>query len=293
MPSNVRHKEKHPQSRCAAPYWAGACGRCWAVVAFTMLGAGLTAYAEESDPAGETVSVSKSTSSDTPSLPAIYVDRTIEFLEAGVNNLREGYKQRVAICQSAGLPTSPLSQDEVAQIGTKRWQYWRTSGQLAYRAESWLVAAGDPREGKHCEFTLALSGHHAYFGPDKTIRADLAAGEKTVEAPEPERLQIVDATPEARDFEPWRNWEGPIDRSVAGQPCAQWRSQRGETSCYWSGGTEWGFGYVPQGIFESTAGFPTQTIVLEAEPPPGGAGEHLTTSEFVIGATFSEEDMQP
>lgn len=266
----------------------------WRGIGFLLLAfLGLAACTETVASADNAAGEHAGALSQTSSLPPTYVDRKIEHLQAGVNTLREGYQHSVAVCQSAGLPTRSLSAEETSRIGTKRWQFWRISDRIAYRVESWTAVNGDVRRGKHCEFTLVLDGQHVYFDANKTVRIDLATGEREQSDPELDRLRIVDATPDQKDLRAWSNWEGPMDQTVAGQPCAAWRSPRGDISCYWSGGTTWGFSYLPQGIFGSNAGFATGTLVLQAEPAPGATGDRLTTTEFILGQPIDPKDMLP
>ena len=227
------------------------------------------------------------------SLPAMYLDRDIENLHNGINKARESYQTLIDACNSVGKPTASLAPEEVDRLGKKRWQFWRMPGLMAYKVESWSAKMGDIRQGKECEFTFETEGVHVYYDTEKTLSLDLKTGERKQTHPEPHRLQVLDASPDESDWAAWSGWGSPTDETVVGQPCKQWRSPRGDTSCLWSGGTQWGFSYITQGIFGSNAGFELGAITLQAEPGTGTVGDRLTTTQFVIGADFDPQDMMP
>lgn len=252
--------------------------------------AGITGCSDDNI-AEQSEAVSKAESE--AALPSIYVDRTIENVVGGVNKQREGYRHLLQACQEAGRPTSPLSADEEQRIGTTRWQYWRQTGHLAYKVQSWSYSAGDITQGKNCHFTSEMDGYHAYYDKDKTIWLDLDSGERKQTPAEPERLRVMDASPDSSDWQKWSKWGEPSDKTIMGQPCKEWRSPLGDTSCIWAQGTQWGYSYMPQGIFGANAGFESGIITLEAEPSAEGAGDRLTTTQFVMGKSISPEEMMP
>lgn len=225
-------------------------------------------------------------------IPPIYVDRKIEHLVGGVNELRRGYQQHVALCREAGVPTRPLDPAEQELIGTERWQLWRMPGHAAQRREIWTVATGDIRNGPQCDFRLELSGTHAYYDRERSVFVDLATGEQKTGPVDPEMLK-TSAVAGAEDLAKWRGWDGPSESSVLGQECREWRSPRGDIACFWSGGTAWGFSQENTGIFGANTGIAPKSLVLNARPAPGATGDSLTTSRFEIGVTMQPESLLP
>src|SRR5690554_7734506 len=112
------------------------------------------------------------------SLPAMYLDRDIENLHNGINKARESYQTLIDSCNSVGKPTASLAPEEVDRLGKKRWQFWRMSGRMAYKDESWSAKIGDIRQGKECEFTFETEGVHVYYDTEKTLSLDLKTGER-------------------------------------------------------------------------------------------------------------------
>lgn len=290
MKNKIRDITTDLLRRCS--YTHGICGSHRSMIVIALSITALVACTEEVVTSEEEGAATSAAISDN-SLPAIYVDREIENLHNGINKARESYQTVLDTCNSVGKPTTPLGPDEVAKLGKKRWQFWRMPGRMAYKVESWSAKAGDIRQGQDCQFTFATEGYHAYYDNEKTDWLDLDTGERKETEPEPDRLQVFDASPDENDWTAWSRWERPSDQTVMGQPCKQWRSPRGDTSCLWSGGTQWGFSYITQGIFGSNAGFERGVITLQAEPSTGTVGDRLTTKQFVIGADFSPQDMLP
>jgi|GEM_PF-1499449 len=225
-------------------------------------------------------------------IPSIYIDRKVEHLSDAVNDARQAYEQHVAVCEQAGTSVKPLDPAELDLVGTERWQLWRMPGHLAYRREIYTVKTGDVRTPARCHFDLAVSGSHVYQDRERSLVVDLATGEEQVDVPDPEVLE-VDANVDSEDLEKWRGWQGPAETFVQGQPCREWRSPRGDIACYWTGGTEWGFSHVNNGIFAAHGGLSPDSIILEARPAPGATGDKLTTTRFDIGVTMDPASLLP
>jgi len=267
--------------------------RHW-TLAFILLATMLSACSRDEQEQFENVGESPEpqAAAHSSSMPSIYVDRKIEFLAAGVNESLQGYRQLLDACLKANFTTTPLSSEDEARLGTERWQLWRAPDQFAYRREAWSLEVDDSTP-QSCRFSLRAEGNHVYFDREQTREIDLATGERFDGPPEPDRLQLFDATPDEREYEGLADWTGPSGQTVKGQKCARWQSPSGDSACYWSEGTQWGFSPLPTGSFATNAGFPIYEIALEAEPIPGDAGPRLTTTQFVMGGTLDSAAMMP
>lgn len=219
-------------------------------------------------------------------MPSIYVVRTVETIEEGANPLLAGYLEALEGCRAGGMPTTALGEDEEARIGVERWEFWRDADRVAYRREGWELDGGNVADGSMCRFALEPRGEHVVYEHDRTLQVDLATGDVQSEAPEPDVLAIValdGADPDEPRMARERGLEGPASRTVAGQPCEEWRTGDGAATCAWSGGSRWGFDHGPDDMFSRLSGVSTSRIVLSAEPAPQGAGYRLETTAFVIG----------
>ena len=218
--------------------------------------------------------------------PSLYLDQTLQLLEQGRNTQLEGYRERLAACQEAGIASRPLSPADEPRVGTQRWQMWRDQDRYAYRMETWRVAQPANARSREdlCVFTLAVEGLHGYVDAERSTTVDLATGERTDGEGNP---GIVLAAGNAS-----RGGSSTPD-SVAGQPCNRVQAADGSSACVWSGGTGWGFADAIEGGFDATAGMHLDTIVLEATPAPGSTGYELRTSTFVVGAPLDQDQLQP
>ena len=243
--------------------------------------------------------------SSNDTMPTIYVDRLVEYSSREAQ--KGGYLQALANCREGGVPTVPLSEEEVAKIGTERRQFWRTPERRAYRVEAWewYSEGGGARvdPAARCEFSLSVTGQHGYLDAQQSVYIELDSNEKSVDPPTPqelEGLEVVQAdAPDEEDLVMARDFgaTGPVMRTVAGQPCQEWTYPDGATVCTWSGGSESGFSYGPDAPFRAVNGIDLDSIVLHAEPPPGQSrgrrkGDRLTTVEFSINAPLNLNDMK-
>lgn len=229
--------------------------------------------------------------------PTIYVDRLVEHGDREA--VQEGYQQAAALCREAGIPVSPLSEEDVAKIGTERWRLWHGPDQRAYRVESWTwgyTSEARQSAADNCRFALSVDGQHEYLDAHQSFHIDLATNEKTTDAADAGELETSPATPPTEeDFVQARDVvgaTGPANRTIAGQPCQEWSYSPGATACVWTGGLQWGFAYGPDRPFASIDGFDPGSIVLHAEPAPGTEGDRLTTTVFAINAPLNLDEMK-
>ncbi len=217
-------------------------------------------------------------------IPNLYLDRSLEFVVAGVP-ARGGYFKQVERCESAGMPTTPLSDADAGKIATGRRQYWRTAGEVAYREEVWSWDTDSL-----CDFRLRRTGTHAFFDAGGATYLNLETGEVTSDPGSGARY-LSAAPVEPDTMSDVHGWTGPTMREVAGQPCEQWESKHGYSVCAWAGGTQWGYTRTVTSVYgDATAD--SGSLVLEAEPPPGKTGVRLSTESFVVGGKLDRNAMR-
>lgn len=217
-------------------------------------------------------------------VPNLYLDRSLEFLVAGVP-ARGGYFKQVERCENAGMPMAPLSDADAGMIATGRRQYWRTAEAVAYREETWSWDVD-----ALCDFHLRRTGTHAYFDAAGATYLDLVTGEVTSGPHNARHMGTAPADPETTSTA--AGWTGPTMRKVAGQPCEQWKSRHGAMVCAWAGGTQWGYNPRVTSVYDGAAQ-DSGALVLEAGPPPGMTGIRVSTESFVIGGKVDLTHMRP
>jgi hypothetical protein len=232
-----------------------------------------------------------------PGFPSFYIDREVRMLVEGRNQTLDGYLERVRNCREAGLPVQEIPEHELALVGTGRWQLWRGRDHVATRVEDWTY--GQPpmvsRESM-CTFFLAHAGSHAYVDATRHVAVDLATGEVTTGDGNPDLALVhTGGVDDAGQVDQIRKLggTGPMRRTVAGQPCDEWRSASGASQCIWTGLVPWGIGTAVHGPFDALAGVSDVVIALAAEPPEGGSGAQVVTRGFTVGQAFDRDAMMP
>lgn len=252
---------------------------------------------DDAPPAGDAAAGASATqpSRGSDGFPALYVDRVLENLTDGRNVQRDGYRQRLADCMAAGLPTRALEPSEEELVGTERWQVWRGQDRVALRTEAFMVATpGEvPTRETMCRFELQRGGTHAYVDAGRSVSIDLGTGERFEDYGDPGiRLERTgaDGSGMAGGGE---GMQGPRRTNVLGQPCDEWTSADGATACVWAGGTEWGFDSGMSGPFFLTDGISDSFIVLSAEPPQQGSGTRVVTRSIEVGGALDPGALLP
>lgn len=211
-------------------------------------------------------------------LPPIHVEQTAELLVEGDNQARAFYRQTVDACEAGGLPTRRLSPAEVEKIGTTRYEMWFTGDAEVFRTRSWEVASDGPAGS--CLFRLEETGSYESEGRTTRIAIDLATGAREQSAQAPDALLRYPVAAEDDAVAPGFN--GPSERSVAGQPCREWVSTlTGDRQCLWAAGRQWGFGSTA--LNDHRPG--PDHIVLEQQPGNGN-GYRVTTQVMTVGQPF-------
>lgn len=211
------------------------------------------------------------------SLPPIHVRQTVEMTYKGVNEARANYLSALRDCQAGGLKSRALGDQDVALLGTTRYELWFARDIEVVRETSWRIANDGP--GGTCLFRLETTGTQETTTATSYQQVDLATGEKTEEAAAPDALSrapVERSAPAAlADF------QGPTQRTVAGQPCDEWFKPNGLRQCVWSAGTKWGFSAEPLNDHRPNRGF----IVLE-QTPSADSDYRVTTEVISVGEPF-------
>lgn len=211
------------------------------------------------------------------SMPPIHVRQSVELTYQGVNEARANYLAALRDCQAGGLQSRALADQDVALLGTTRYELWFARDIEVVRETSWRVANDGP--GGTCLFHLETTGTQETTTDSSYQRVDLATGEKTEEAAAPDalsRMPVERSAPAALG-----DFQGPTPRTVAGQPCDDWVKPNGLHQCVWSAGAKWGFAAEPLNDHRPNRGF----IVLEQLP--GADSEYrVTTQAMSVGEPF-------
>lgn len=223
----------------------------------------------------------------TSDMPPVQVDQVVELVADGRNLRRQAYGDALQACREAGFQTRPLSEDDVARIGTSRYRLWFSSDLEAIRREDWDFGMADGAGAGSCLFEVTYSGTQDTWEQGRHVAVDLESGQSSDEALEPDALARQPAEASAASDEP--GVTGPADRQVAGQPCKEWINQSLDTrQCVWSGGAPWGFHDGPEHGYKASRDF----IILEQEPL-GGNGTRVTTRSMSAGKAFDPAQLAP
>lgn len=226
------------------------------------------------------------------SMPPIYADLLEEELYKGQNSEKRDYQGHLKRCQDAGFPTTPLTPEQVEQLGTTRVQMWFEQGREIIRSETWVFRVGEEGIGT-CHFQLIRSGNQSYNDAQVSRVTDLESGEVSSEPPQAYMVNRVAIEVEGglAQIASKENLAVPASRTLAGVQCTQWTDPRffGRTICLWAGGRAWGFDDT-----DSSSGCGanhTYRIVL-SEEPLSGSGCRITARRFTVGRPISPDEYQ-
>lgn len=217
------------------------------------------------------------------SMPPIHVRQIVELTRNGVNEARQNYLDTIRDCQAGGLQSRPLAGEDVALVGTTRYELWFDRDTEVVRQTSWEVA-NDGAAGS-CLFRLQTTGTQETTTATRYQQVDLGTGEHTDDAAPDDALARFPA--EKSESVALAGFRGPTRRSVAGQPCDEWAKPSGLRQCVWSGGTKWGFTAEPLNEYRPNRGF----IVLE-QTPGGDADFKVTTQAISVGKPFDRAELE-
>lgn len=211
-------------------------------------------------------------------MPPVHFDQTVELVLDGANSARVAYLNTVRDCRAAGMQTRELPEHDVALVGITRYECWFEANKEVIRQRSWKVANDGP--AGTCLFRLEMSGLQETTTAEQQEQVDLATGARDVQASTPDALL---RSPIGKDEEQASaGFEGPQQKTVAGQPCNEWKNRSsGFRQCVWAGGTKWGFTSAGLNDYRPRRDF----IVLE-QMPLNGQGFKVITSAITIGKAF-------
>jgi len=217
------------------------------------------------------------------SMPPIHVRQTVELTRNGVNEARDNYLGAIRDCQAGGLQSRPLPEEEVALLGTTRYELWFDRDTEVVRQTSWEVA--NDGAGGSCLFRLDTTGSQETTTAKRYQQVDLATGEHSDDAAPDDALARYPA--EKSEAIAIAGFSGPTQRTVAGQPCNEWVKPSGLRQCVWSGGAKWGFTPEPLNEYRPNRGF----IVLEQTP--GSDPDYTVTTQVIsVGKPFDRAALE-
>lgn len=217
-------------------------------------------------------------------VPPIHLDQTAETWLNGANVERSSYQQALAGCEAAGMPTRALSPEDVARLGTTRYEVWISSDEEVFRTRQWRLAADGAAPS--CQFRLEVTGMQEVQNASSIVQVDLATGERSESSSDAQALTRYAAEPGESEAAP--GWRGAGKRTVAGQPCNDWSEDGGKVrQCVWSAGGDWGF--TPGAMNDHRPS--RDLIVLEREPIDGN-GVRLTTQRMTVGKPFDRRALE-
>jgi len=146
------------------------------------------------------------------------------------------------------------------------------------RQRSWKVANDGPPGT--CFFRLDMSGLQETTTAEQIEQVDLATGARDVQA---STLDALLRSPVEKDEEQTSaGFDGPPQKTVAGQPCNEWTNRSsGFRQCVWAGGTKWGF--TSTGSNDCR---PRRDFILLEQMPLNGQGFKVTTSTLTVGKAY-------
>jgi len=211
-------------------------------------------------------------------MPPVHFDQTVELMLDGANSARVAYLNTVRDCRAAGMQTRELPEHDVALVGITRYEGWFEANKEVIRQRSWKITNDGP--AGTCLFRLEMSGLQETTTAEQQEQVDLATGARDVQASTPDALL---RSPIGKDEEQASaGFEGPQQKTVAGQPCNEWKNRSsGFRQCVWAGGTKWGFNSTGLNDYRPRRDF----IVLE-QMPLNVQGFKVTTSAITIDKAF-------
>jgi hypothetical protein len=214
-------------------------------------------------------------------MPAIYVAQTLVLMDAGQPRIEGNYRQLLDACQKAGVPVTPLGDDDVSKLGRTYYQLWFEKQRVAFQKDEWdFELEGDGY--KSCPFKVKHTSLRGVTTAAASYEMNLVANTSVTEAP------LMDLSRFAADEEDSQLSAGLAKLGYqrlgyandAGQRCLRWRDPSGIESCTWSEGVKWGFS--PSEDSAQATSYDPGVIVLWVTPA-NGTGDKLTTQKMTVG----------
>lgn len=227
-----------------------------------------------------------------PAAPAgqaksVQAELLMEQLENGANPVIASYREAVRRCGEAGWPIKPLSDDQVAKLGTRRIELAVDAGHRLARGTEWRwKSPGEPHEAL-CQFEFVESVREdyadgrviGYTGDDESARWQEEPGD-----PADLEVAITEVDYAADEALGWRR---ETMSQTAGQACTWWRNTQGERVCMWTSGLGLGFAPnpSPRCVTDPAEAF-LKGLPL-SQQPGNGTGCRITTKSMSVGAALS------
>jgi hypothetical protein len=224
-------------------------------------------------------------------MPSLYIDQII--FPANSQNRRELYADLLSICKEDGIPTKPLTQEELDRLGTIRLQRWIDAERTAYRLESWDYQMAEPQQPPHCAFHLISRGEHVLIERQglRGMRLDDNTAYQQTDLSNADAGLLL-RTPARETVK-----ENDVLQRVAGQPCVETAVAGAEEAvvCTWSGGVEWGFEPRSAGVNSviDTHYYELFRSIILQQAPAEHSLDKVTTVTFKMGDGLDETIMQP
>ena len=228
-------------------------------------------------------------------VPAARVTLHLESLREGRSADQDDYRQAIGICEAAGLPVRPLSDDQVARLDTAVVELLSDAERRLSRQTRWTRRSSPGPEGL-CLFEFEEVVSERHMDPRSTgwSEGDGSGWQEVAATAGEFRAHPVDAAEQA-GIARQLGWTHLGESSVAGRPCERWRSDS-EESCLWSGGGAAGYSSAPSshvGCFSTSFERFEASIPLEVEPADGTGCRIRVASMEVSEGTLPAADVVP
>lgn len=218
---------------------------------------------------------------------SVQVELRMEQLENGANPAIASYREAVKRCSEAGWPIKPLSDGQVAKLGTRRIELAVDAGHRLARGTEWRwKSPGEPHDAL-CQFEFVETVREDYA--DGRIIGYTGDGETAgwqEEAGDPGDLDVA-ITEVDYSADEALGWRKETVSQTAGQACTWWRNAQGERVCMWTTGLALGFSPnpAPRCVTDPAEAFLHGLPMSQV--PANGTGCRITTQSISVGAALS------
>ena len=221
-------------------------------------------------------------------MPAIYVAQTLVLMDRGQPRVEGNYRQMLDACRKAGLPVTPLGDDDANKLGRTYYQLWFEKQRFAFQKDEWnFELVGDGLNS--CPFKAKHTSTRTVTTATASYEMDLVANTSVTEAPLSELGFGGPADAEDSQLSAGLaklGYQRLGYANDAGQRCLRWRDPSGIESCTWSEGSKWGFS--PAEDSGQGDSYDPGAIVLWVTPADG-TGFKLTTQKMTVGGEPFDE----
>lgn len=201
---------------------------------------------------------------------------------SGTNEDLQTYKSMLKNCEDSHQPTTPLSSQEEAKLGTANVKYWHDGNRRnALLIETFRVDASPSNGVAMCTFHLVHTSDLAMSNGNRTYQLDLVKRTGAVQTvPTDDASGNSPAQPPDWNQLAQEGIHKTGDGNFAGQPCVIEKNDlENTTSCVWSGGEKAGFGVQAPEEFPKALGGKTPVFWSKSS----NGGNEFNTTSFVVG----------